>query len=172
MTGPEARCSVKHSQQSASFFVSLPIPTNRLWVNSQVCKWLSFVSFKRSFCLILRNKTKQEYEISSTHRNTQAVFKMPLVSAGATQFCLLHMWQKFIITLKRWLNSCVYLYFSQSHSRSITVRLPAGWTSSDAFWVVVFIWGEVGRMISFWEESWIFKYYHSWQRSKNKTQDQ
>lgn len=81
---------------------------------------------------------------------------MPLISAGTTQFCLLHMWQKFIIAPKRWLNGRVYRYFCPPHTRSITVRLPAGQSNSDAFWVNVFIWGG---------EEWRC----GWEGSENKT---
>lgn len=78
------------------------------------------------------------------HAHTKAIFKMPLISAGTAQFCLLHIWQKFSVTLKRWLSGRVYRYFCPSHTRSITARLPAGQSNSDALWVNVFIWGSGG----------------------------
>lgn len=89
---------------------------------------------------------------------------MPVISVGSTQFCLLHMRQKFIATPKRWLNGRVYRYFGLSHTRSITVRLPLGQDDSDAFWVNVFIRHgvAVAWMWRFWENNCIFKYRSWW----------
>ena len=123
---PRARCSVKHSRHFSSFLI-LSFFTHFEWTGKYANHFLLFSS-EPFFYLSLRDEESKSMLMKQTHTQTHTHTQKPwaLISAGNTQLCLSHMWQKFSAPLSEAFNGRVYRYFCMSPSRGIADEAACG----------------------------------------------